>query len=96
MADRFLSKIDFSGDCWLWCGAVDPNGYGAFRYGGRKVGAHRVAYERWFGPIPPREPGSPRAEETVVHHECHNRRCLRHLALLTRAENAAIQRRSSC
>lgn len=42
--------------CWLWIGALDAYGYGAFaikidgKWGMRK--AHRIAYERFVGPIP--------------------------------------------
>lgn len=46
--------------CWLWDGAIEPNGYVRFhvRTGDpgrprRRVLVHRAAYEHFVGPIPP-------------------------------------------
>lgn len=53
--DRFWAKVDRSGGpaaCWPWRGGVSDNGYGQFDRGGRKVGAHRIAYEAVNGPLP--------------------------------------------
>lgn len=52
MADRFWSKVDKSGDCWLWTGSLSKSGYGRFGVKGRVVRAHRVAYELVVGPVP--------------------------------------------
>ncbi len=41
--DRFWAKVDRSGDCWLWTGAL-AQGYGSFHYQGRSIGAHCFAY----------------------------------------------------
>lgn len=53
--DRFWSKVDKSGDCWLWTGGT-KNGYGCFYvWDGttdRCVQAHRYAYELEHGAIP--------------------------------------------
>lgn len=40
--------------CWMWCGTVRNDGYGAAPSGksGRHVLAHRKMYECLFGPIP--------------------------------------------
>lgn len=38
--------------CWLWCGAVNSNGYGAFRSNGKNIGAHKYSYESKHGPVP--------------------------------------------
>lgn len=35
--------------CWLWLGAYDPNGYGAIKVDGKKIGTHIAAY-RAFKP----------------------------------------------
>lgn len=43
--------IDPNG-CWLWSGAIDPNGYGAIKIAGEKRGAHRVSFELYRGEIP--------------------------------------------
>lgn len=53
--ERFWRKVDKTGDCWLWTGARNGNGYGRFSIGGRGSSpalAHRVAYELVVGPIP--------------------------------------------
>ena len=90
---RFLAKVDTTGDCWLWTGGTDRDGYGRFqaRRPGRWVylRAHRWAYETRYGPIPggltchttdPACPGGP---------ACPHRRCVRpsHLEAVTFAEN---------
>lgn len=50
-ATRFWSKVDRSGDCWLWLGYVLEDGYGQFGRAGERR-AHRVAFELTHGPIP--------------------------------------------
>ena len=52
--DRFWSKVDKDGpvpvahpelgNCWLWVGSLDPQGYGHFWDGTRLTYAHRFAY----------------------------------------------------
>ena len=78
--DRFMSKVDVSGDCWEWRAAKDPSGYGAFKYQGTKVGAHRVSYEMHRGPIP---------DGLWLDHLCRNRACVRpdHLEPVKPGEN---------
>lgn len=46
---EFLERVEMVGDCWLWTGSIDPNGYGRV---GKSGYAHRVAYELFVGPIP--------------------------------------------
>lgn len=56
--ERFWSKVDKSGDCWIWTDRPTVAGYGVFNIGGRRenggrsVYAHRFAYEFLVGPIP--------------------------------------------
>ena len=50
---RFEAKIDRSGGCWLWTASRTPSGYGQFFVDGRIIGAHRVAYTLYVGPIEP-------------------------------------------
>jgi hypothetical protein len=42
--ERFLSKVDTSGKCWVWKAAQDGRGYGEFSVQGVRENAHRVAY----------------------------------------------------
>ena len=41
--DRFWEKVDKSGDCWEWIGAIDPCGYGRINVNGINRQAHRIA-----------------------------------------------------
>jgi hypothetical protein len=71
------------GDCWLWPGRTNADGYGTIDVGGRagrRVGVHRVAWQSENGPIP---------LGMEVDHLCRQRRCVNpsHLALATGAEN---------
>lgn len=63
MEDRFWTKVDRSGDCWLWTAGLFSTGYGQFKCDGRPQGAHRIAYELLVGPIP---------EEHELDHVCHS------------------------
>jgi HNH endonuclease len=49
--NRFWSKVDKSGLCWLWTGARRTKGYGAYWHGGRLVQAHRFSFEIAYGAI---------------------------------------------
>lgn len=53
LAERFWEKVDKSGECWLWTGALN-HGYGVINEGGRGrvLIAPRVAWEIHNGPIP--------------------------------------------
>lgn len=53
-SERFWSKVDKTGECWMWTGTV-ASGYGWFGLGGRGGGsttAHRWAWSSVNGPIP--------------------------------------------
>ena len=76
--------------CWLWDGACTYNGYGRIGAGGkhgRTLGAHRVAWELYNGPIP---------QGLQIDHLCRTRFCVnpRHLELVTNSQN--IQRGLHC
>ena len=85
LRERFESRVSKSEDgCWIWMGSVDKTGYGVLpvkKNGkGRKVWAHRLAYELYVGLIP---------EGFEIDHLCRNRRCVNpgHLEPVTRLEN---------
>ena len=69
-------------NCQLWRGSLDKDGYGTAYVRGRKVRAHRWAWELENGPIP---------KGLLVLHACNNPPCVRvsHLYLGTQKENIA-------
>lgn len=86
LRERFLARVVWTPEGhWLWQGAIDKQGYGRIRRGGRHepvTYAHVVAYELFVGPIP---------DGLVIDHVCRVRSCVaphpRHLEAVTTAEN---------
>lgn len=71
------------GPCWVWLSGKSDSGYGTFWVGGRggrKVQAHRFAYELTVGPIP---------DGLQIDHLCKTRDCVNpaHLEPVTPAVN---------
>ncbi len=77
---RFWSKVDKSGDCWLWMASTKDTGYGQFFVNGTMVRAHRLAYELMVGPVP---------DGLQLDHLCRVRNCVNpeHLEPVTTQEN---------
>lgn len=77
---RFNSKIIKKGDCLLWQGALDKDGYGNFYFKKKNRRVHRVAMYFAKGPI---------EDGLVVDHICKNRNCvaINHLRLITARQN---------
>lgn len=67
LADRFWSKVDKTGDCWLWMGCIDSKGYGSIGIKTRTARVHRVSWELCRGTIP---------KGLFVLHTCDNRPCV--------------------
>jgi hypothetical protein len=80
--DRFVEKVvvDEATGCHVWTGARYPFGHGAFRDGGRTMGAHKWLWEFLNGPV---------AEGLELDHLCRNPPCVNpaHLEPVTHAEN---------
>lgn len=81
---RRLSPVDYIVDdatgCWNWQLSLDHHGYGMAYIDGKRIGAHRLIYQRERGPIPDGMP---------LDHLCRNPRCVNpgHLEPVTQAEN---------
>lgn len=79
-ASAFWDHVDRTGPCWPWPGGMSGSGYGQLIYNGRRVYAHRLAYELAIGDVPP---------GLEIRHTCHNPRCVNpaHLVVGTHADN---------
>lgn len=82
LVERLERRTKHEGECWLWIGCVNNQGYGQITTGGKTLLTHRVAYEHLVGPIP---------EGMNALHRCDTPRCWNpaHLFLGTHADNIA-------
>jgi hypothetical protein len=80
---RFWSKVDKSGECWLWLGAKNNMGYGHISSGRKHpvILAHRVAFLLTYGEI---------SDGAILRHTCDTPACVRptHLLEGTLTDNA--------
>jgi hypothetical protein len=80
LSARFWSKVDKTGDCWIWTASKTREGYGSINIGGTLFRAHRVSWAWANGPIP---------DGLEMDHKCKNQSCVRieHLEPVTHREN---------
>jgi hypothetical protein len=80
MTERVASRVERVGECELWQGARDPDGYGIVKVDGKARRLTRVVWELHHGPIP--------AGLSVLH-SCDHPSCARvdHLMLGTQRAN---------
>lgn len=78
--DALWNRIVEEGECWLFQGSLDKDGYGLTTYDRRTQRAHRLAYKVTVGDIPAR---------LVLDHLCRVRQCINpaHLEPVTSKEN---------
>ena len=73
---RFWQYVQARSDgCWHWLSSVRGHvgrKYGAFWYRGKAVAAHRLSFEKLYGPIP---------EGLTLDHLCRNKLCVNPLHL---------------
>jgi hypothetical protein len=78
----FWSRLESRGDCLIWTGARNADGYGITSYQNKTLSAHRLAYFYTYGEFP---------ENKMLDHLCRNRPCANpeHLEPVNNAENLA-------
>lgn len=78
--ERFMARVDKSGDCWIWTGYKNSKGYGKWN----KWYAHRFSYVQLIGPI---------SDGLQIDHLCLNTSCVNpaHLEAVTLMENVRRQ-----
>jgi hypothetical protein len=83
LPEQIYCKIKKRGDCWVWTGNPDHEGYATVVIKGRRRKLHRVVYALLKGDIPP---------GMHLHHKCRVKVCVRpsHLQLVTRREHGLI------
>ena len=69
--DLFWAKVDTTAGpdgCWPWLGTRNGAGYGRFKVAGRKIYAHRYAYETFVGQVP--------GDRPQIDHQCNSTSCV--------------------
>lgn len=65
--ERFWAKVEKTGTCWLWIGAINKGGYGTFRIDARTMAAHRLSYMWLVQPL---------IDGLEIDHLCRVRNCV--------------------
>jgi hypothetical protein len=78
--EAFAAHAKPVGDCIIWTGTIQPPGYGNLMVDGRKMLAHRYAWQRVKGPLDP---------AVFLDHRCHVPACVKisHLRPATPKQN---------
>lgn len=63
---RIIDRLDRTGDCWLWTGALDHAGRGRVWHQGKLKLHHRAVWNILVGPIP---------DGAMLCHHCDNPQC---------------------
>ena len=64
--ERVQRKVVKQGDCWIYTGKIDPQGYGGYVWTGEYYITHRIAYQSLVGDI---------ADGLEIDHLCRVRAC---------------------
>src|SRR5881396_3383048 len=77
---ELCSRLAPNGECLIWDGTLDPDGYGRIRFNKRHYLIHRFMFQLAYHPIP---------NEMVIDHQCRHRACINpwHLQAVTPLEN---------
>lgn len=70
--EAFAARTEWRGECLVWTGGLNTNGYGQINVLGKAVLAHRYSYEKEQGAI---------TIGQVIDHLCHNKACVNYLHL---------------
>ena len=83
---RIENNTERVGECFIWTGTRNPDGYGMIGHNNRYTSIHIFSWEQVFGPVP---------DDLELDHKCKQRACHRvaHLELVTRTENIRRSKR---
>lgn len=78
--NRFINKIAFENDCWLFTSSLNGDGYGTFSTVDGVVRGHQMSYHWWHGAL---------QNGLEIDHICQTRNCVNpdHLEAVTHKEN---------